>query len=93
MTKYTYCVYIIEIDHDPYYVYVGQTYLTPEERFQQHQEGIHSAPSLRGAVNLKLRPDLYEHLPKLKTRQAALKAEFDVAKRLWDLGYRVEGGH
>jgi predicted GIY-YIG superfamily endonuclease len=90
---YTYGVYVIEIDGDRWTVYVGQTYLTPEERFRQHQEGIHSAPSLRNAVKLELRPDLYKHLPRLKTRLEAEKAERDLANRLKDLGYMVEGGH
>lgn len=90
---YTYCVYVLEIDGDPYNVYVGQTYLTPEERLEQHQNGIHSARSIRNAVKLQLRPDLYENIPRLKTREAALQAEYEIAKKLKDLGYIVEGGH
>lgn len=96
MTKsktYTYCVYVLEIDGDPYSVYVGQTYLSPQERLEQHRNGIHSARSIRKAVKLELRPDLYEDIPRLKTRDEALKAEYDLAKKLKDYGYIVEGGH
>ncbi len=91
--KYTYCIYVLEIDGDPYNVYVGQTYLKPEERLKQHKEGTHSAPCLRSAMQLELRPDLYEHIPHLKTRQEALDMEYRHAVKLKDLGYIVEGGH
>lgn len=90
---YTYCVYVMEIDGDPYCVYVGQTYLTPEERLKQHQDGYKSAPSLRNAVKLELRPDLYADIPRMKTRKEAEEMEYSVAKKLKDYGYIVEGGH
>lgn len=91
--KYTYCVYVLEIDGDPNYVYVGQTCLSPEERLKQHIEGVHSARSLRHAVKLELRPDLYKHMPRMVTRKEAEDLEFKTAERLKDLGYIVEGGH
>lgn len=90
---YTYGLYVLEIDSDPYYVYVGQSYLSPEERLEQHKNGVHSARSLRGAVRLVLRPDLYEGLPRYQSRDEALKAERDYATKLKNYGYRVEGGH
>mgnify|MGYP003608745219 CR=1 FL=1 len=90
---YTYCVYVLEIDENPKKVYVGQTYLTPEIRLNQHRSGIHGAPSIKHAKKLKLRPDLYKDYARVYSRDDSLKLESKVADKLRKLGYRVEGGH
>jgi hypothetical protein len=73
-------------------VYVGQTVVTPEERFAQHKAGHKSSRVVR-RHGLALRPDLYEGLPLLASRQAALVLEARVASELRARGYRVFGGH
>ena len=90
---YTYCVYVLEIDGDPNYVYVGQTAHTPEKRLEQHQTGYKSAPSLKKAKKLALRPDIYKQFDRVKTREAAEALESLVAKHLVARGFKVEGGH
>jgi hypothetical protein len=73
-------------------VYVGQTVVTPEERFAQHKAGHKSARVVR-RHGLRLLPDLYEGLPLLASREAALVLEARVAAELRTRGYRVFGGH
>jgi hypothetical protein len=90
---YDYCVYVIQIDDDPMHVYVGQTYLTPEERLVQHCTGYKSARSLRNANTLTLRPDIYGQLPRLKSREQALEVESRLADNLRRIGFEVAGGH
>ena len=90
---YDYCVYVLQIEDNPRYVYVGQTYLTPEERLVQHLTGYKSARSIRHAKYLTLRPDIYEQLPRLKTREQVLEVEARLASSLRSIGYNVEGGH
>lgn len=90
---YDYCVYVIEVDDDPFCVYVGQTYLTPDERLAQHCAGYKSAPSLRHARKLELRPDIYGQIGRFKTREEALSAETTLANGLTKIGYKVLGGH
>lgn len=50
-------------------LYVGQTGLTPEERFQKHRSGVKANAFVRDH-GVRLRPDLYEHLPAFPWRQA-----------------------
>lgn len=90
---YDYCVYVIQIDDDPMHVYVGQTYLSPEERLEQHRIGYKSAPSLRNANTLTLRPDIYQQIPRLDTRDIALEVEARLADNLRKIGFTVAGGH
>ena len=73
-------------------VYVGQTVVTPEERFAQHKAG-HKASRVVRRHGLRLRPDLYDGLPLLASREAALVLEARVAAELRTRGYRVFGGH
>ena len=78
-------------------VYVGETTLSPEERFAQHREGARNAkgPLFARTVHrhgLRLRPDL---APRRKyfDRSAARRAEAALAERLKERGYVVRGGH
>ena len=73
-------------------VYVGQTVVTPERRFAQHMAG-HKAARVVRRYGRHLRPDLYEGLPLLASRDAALVLEARVAAELRSRGYRVFGGH
>lgn len=94
-----YRLYVIELSDDvgpredpalPW-VYVGQSALSPEERFEQHRTG---ARNVRGPLyskwprrhGLRLRPDLYEQEPVLQSRHDAELAEARLAERLRSLG-------
>lgn len=89
---YKYRVYVIELD-DPMTVYVGQSYLTPEERFKKHISGVKSSRYVKKATNPKLRPDLYKHLPAYHRREDAERMEEKHARYLVKLGFNVYGGH
>lgn len=96
-------VYVIELDpkgtKNPGrgFVYVGQTSLTPEERFAQHKKGKRNK---RGPLfspitrrwGLRLRMDLAPDTRYLD-RASAEAAEKRWAQKLRDEGYRVAGGH
>lgn len=99
-------VYVIEMDQqqspDPSrpYVYVGETTLTPEERFKQHIEG---GTNKRGTIKLhstkrrhlmkKLRYDLFPPDNISFTRAQSVQAEQRWIRHLKSLNYQVEGGH
>jgi hypothetical protein len=95
-----YRIYVVELAdaagrrrrRDRACVYVGQTVVTPEERFAQHKAGHKSSRVVR-RHGVQLRPDLYEGLPLLASREAALVLEARVAAELRSRGYRVFGGH
>jgi hypothetical protein len=74
------------------WVYVGETGLTPEERWQQHLDG-HKASRWVRHFGLALRPDLFEDQPILRTRSEAVTYEAYLAERLRLEGYAVKGGH
>ena len=86
-------VYVFELNDDSKYVYVGQSYLMPEKRRQQHILGPHKARSIRYCKIGKLRPDLYEQYNPITTRQEAEKMEAWLADNLRQRGFHVEGGH
>ena len=73
-------------------VYVGQTVVTPEERLAQHRSG-HKAARVVRRHGLRLLPELYEGLPLLASREAALVLEARLAAELRARGYTVFGGH
>jgi hypothetical protein len=101
-----YQVYVIELSDDvgprqnpdlPW-VYVGQTALSPEQRFRQHRDGARNergplASKWPRRYGIRLRPDLYDQEPVFGTRRDAELAEAALAARLRDLGYSVKGGH
>lgn len=76
-------------------LYVGMTSKTPKERLEQHKSGKKSKKgvSLASGIVQKygtyLRPSLYEHLPPVKRREDALKAEEALALQLRREGYAV----
>jgi len=67
--------------------YVGMTGLTPEERFQAHQRGNHSARFVK-RYGLRLLPDLYKHLNPMPYALAAAM-EIELATQLREQGYGV----
>jgi hypothetical protein len=92
----TYGVYIIELDRNPNYVYVGQTWYLPEERLAQHNTGFaafHAAKPFKRGSRGTLRRDLFGHLPRVKSQAQAEAMEAAVALQLKKAGFRVEGGH
>ncbi|WP_024480641.1 GIY-YIG nuclease family protein [Cellulophaga baltica] len=76
-------------------VYVGMTSKTPKERLEQHKTGYRNKKGhkLSSAIVQKygsyLRPNLYNHIPILKTKQEGLKMEELVALELRRKGYAV----
>ena len=80
------------------WIYVGETSIDPEDRFEQHKSGARNGkgPLFSKVVRdhgIDLRRDLYEHLPPLYTAASAKVAERKLAERLATLGYSVRGGH
>ena len=72
-------------------VYVGMTGLDPEERFQNHLEGIKSSYYVKKFA-VKLIPELYSFLNPMPY-EAAVEMERDLAEDLRSQGYTVTGGH
>ena len=76
-------------------VYVGMTSKTPKQRYEQHKKGIKSkkgyniASRIVQKYGMYLRPSLYQHLPKIKSRSEALKAEKQLALELKRKRYAV----
>ena len=95
----SYGVYVIELgkganrylDLDPGLklpcVYVGQSWHSPERRFAIHQAGGTHASSIVVRNGISLRPDLYEHLPRVRTKEEAVELETDHARNLAGLGF------
>ncbi len=71
--------------------YVGMTGLTPEERFQNHKQGIKAARVVR-KFGERLVPRLYSHLNPMTYRKA-VDMEVWLADSLRKRGYVVFGGH
>ena len=69
-------------------VYVGQTALTPEERFAQHRAGYKSNRYAH-RFGLRLRPKLVANRGPFATRDEALEAEATLAERLRRRGHAV----
>ena len=72
-------------------VYVGMTGLAPEERFENHKNGVKAA-RVTQRHGVQLLPELFEHLNPMPY-EAALKMEVDLAEDLRAEGYCVFGGH
>jgi hypothetical protein len=99
-------LYVIELDdgvgprasaRHPW-VYVGETSIPIEERFEQHRLGVRNrrGPLFARAVRdhaVRLRPDLFEHEPLHFTAADSKVAEALLAARLEAAGFSVKGGH
>jgi len=99
-------VYVVELDAmvgtslhpDKPWVYVGETSIPVEERFQQHITGARNrrGPLFSRFVHghaVRLRPDLYQDETPCFTAEDAKVAEAALAARLLAEGYSVKGGH
>jgi hypothetical protein len=71
--------------------YVGMTGLTPEERFENHKQGVKAASVVR-RFGVRLVPKLYQHLNPM-TFDEAKAAERSLAEELRTRGFLVFGGH
>jgi hypothetical protein len=72
-------------------IYVGLTGLTPEERFDNHRQGIKSSLYVK-RYGVRLLPELYAHLNPMPY-EAAAQMEKDLTDDLRKEGYTVVGGH
>ena len=103
----TYFLYVIELDPaacrargspcqrascDRIPVYVGQTFLTPRERFEQHKRGYKASRWVR-RYGLHLRHRLAYPRGEIQSRGEAEKLERALASRLRKKGFCVYGGH
>ena len=71
--------------------YVGMTGLAPEQRFQNHKQGLKAARIVKRCGE-RLVPRLYQHLNPMPYAKA-LQIEADLADSLRNRGYTVYGGH
>jgi hypothetical protein len=71
--------------------YVGMTGLSPEQRFQNHKQGVKAARVVRKCGE-RLVPKLYAHLNPMRFGKAK-EMEVMLADSLRKRGYAVFGGH
>lgn len=71
--------------------YVGMTGLSPEQRFENHKNGIKAARVVR-RFGERLVPKLYAHLNPMSYKQAQFM-ETALADSLRKRGFVVYGGH
>lgn len=96
----TYHVYVIELSDEvgprvtpgKPNVYVGQSAVTPQERFDQHLSGYKASRFVR-EYGVRLRPRLYQNHGPYGSRAEAEDAERRLADRLRRRGFTVYGGH
>ena len=96
----SYRVYVILLDEDARCpgsgskgaVYVGETGLSREERFQKHKAGGLTASRVVMSHGVRLMPELYGHLEDFDAREEAVAAERQLRADLLAAGWRVCGG-
>ena len=71
--------------------YVGMTGLSPEQRFENHKNGVKSAAVVRRCGE-RLVPRLYRHLNPMPYEEA-ITMEVALADSLRKRGFLVYGGH
>jgi predicted GIY-YIG superfamily endonuclease len=89
------CVYVVFLrnprgDGKAAY-YVGMTGLTPEQRFENHKQGIKAARIVTRCGE-RLVPRLYSHLNPMPFKKA-VEMEVILADSLRKRGFTVYGGH
>lgn len=73
-------------------LYVGQTGLSPEERFQQHKDGYAASGDVK-RFGVRLLPKLYQHLNPL-SRSEAVEIEARLAQAFVEARLpNIRGGH
>ena len=93
----TYSVYVVELtdtskpDNEISY-YVGQTSLTPAQRFESHRQGGVLANNKVERYGTRLRQDLVGDT-ELVSELESLRRERQLAAKLKSQGHRVYGGH
>lgn len=95
----TFYVYVVELSQDGLdrpnptgRVYVGETELTPEQRFEKHKAGGRTANWQVKNYGVKLRYDLFPPGNPYPTREAAEAEEKATVARLRAAGYTTVGG-
>jgi hypothetical protein len=97
-------LYIVQLDEGEKedagkgWVYIGESSRSPAERLEQHLSGArnHRGPLFSRVVHRHgqhLRTDLMRGLPNLYSLADSKQAEAELAERLRDQGYVIEGGH
>lgn len=71
--------------------YVGMTGLSPDQRFENHKNGIKAARVVK-KYGVRLVPKLYEHLNPMPFAKAK-EEEVRLANSLRERGFIVYGGH
>lgn len=90
-----YSVYVLDVvplsENCKYQLYVGSTWKSVEERYEEHREGgTKSARIFRSTASVgNIRWDLMDGFPKFYSREAAERAEGRVAKWLSNKGFTV----
>ena len=90
---FEYHVYVIELNNNPLFLYVGESQYPPEIRLQQHIYGYHRAQKLNNITYMKLVPEHYQKMAVLTTKSASKHAEKHKYNQLKKAGYEVLGGH
>ena len=95
----TYTIYIVNLvdDSEPdlalgKWVYVGETSKTPEERFDEHKNGIRDNKAARDHGR-DLNYDLMKRIPQVRFKQDSKWLEADTGEKMRSRGYVVEGAH
>ena len=98
-TDEVYTIYIINLVDDSApdpspgkWVYVGETSKTPEERFDEHKNGIRDNKAAR-EHGRDLNYDLVKDIPQVCLKQDSKWLEADTGKKLRDCNFVVEGAH
>ena len=92
-----YHAYVIELDGlgirqtDKPRVYVGVSRYTPEARFAQHRSGTRASKRVQN-LGVRLRPDLMEHQPALRSDPEAKAYERVLFEQLALEGWPAKGG-
>jgi len=91
-------VYVVELEPEASAnpgcgcVYVGETALTPEERWERHRAAGRTASKVVTRFGRRLRPDLTAGVGPFTSRAEAEQAEAALAADLRRQGYEVFGG-
>ena len=95
--SYPRCVYVIELSlpvpaDNLACIYVGETAVSPQERFDQHRNAYKASRHVK-QHGIRLRPDLYQMIPRVNTTDEARDVERRLAELLTNIGFLVKGGH
>ena len=94
-----YTIYVINLEETPDEpddsrgsIYVGQTALSKEERFENHKNG-HKGSKWVKKYGIDINEELCESSPQVRTLQEAEDLEAKAASQLEEDGWTVKGGH